>query len=87
MKSGLRLQGPGTFANVVITPDAVEGLSPEPAQDPLDGDRGLIRNWSLSSFSSLPNGKDPMYNEMPGAGQEWKTISSERNGLVYLSRV
>ena len=91
MKGGVHLEGPGTFANMVITPDAVEGLSPEPAKDPLDGDRGLIRNWRLSPFSALPNGKDPMYsdmpgNEMPGASQEWKTISTERNGLVNLSR-
>src|SRR5881275_356203 len=35
MQGGLRLQGPGTFANIVITPDAVDGLSPEPARDPL----------------------------------------------------
>ena len=86
MKGGLRLQGPGTFANMVITPDAVDGLSPEPARDPLDGDRRLVRDWRLSKFSALPNGKDPMYNEMPGASQEWKPISTERNGLVNLSR-
>ena len=86
MKGGLQLLGPGTFANLVITPDRVDGLSPEPAKDPLDGDRGLVRNWRLSMFSALPNGKDPMYNEMPGASQEWKTISTERNGLVNLSR-
>lgn len=87
LKGGLRLQGPATFANMVITPDAVEGLSPEPAKDPLEGDRGLVRNWRLSTFSALPNGKDPMYNEMPAASQEWKTVSTERNGLVNLSRV
>jgi hypothetical protein len=87
MKGGLRLQGPGTFANMVITPDAVDGLSPEPAKDPTDGDRGLVRNWRLSAFSALPNGKDAMYNEMPGDSQEWKPISTERNGLVNLSRV
>ena len=86
MKGGLQLQGPGTFANMVITPDAVDGLSPEPATDPLDGDRGLVRNWHLSTYSALPNGKDPMYDEMPGASQEWKTISTERNGLVNISR-
>jgi hypothetical protein len=87
MKGGLRLQGPGTFANLVITPDAVDGLSPEPASDPLDGDSGLVRNWHLSTFSALPNGKEPMYNEILGASQEWKTISTERNGLVNISRV
>jgi hypothetical protein len=86
MKGGLRLQGPGTFANMVITPDAVDGLSPEPARDPLDGDRGLVRNWRLSTFSALRHGKDPMYDEMPRASQEWKAIGTERNGLVNISR-
>ena len=87
LKGGLHLEGPGTFANMAITPDAVDGLSPEPARDPLDGDRGLVRNWRLSEFSPLPNGKDAMYIEMPAASREWKTIGTERNGLVNLSRV
>src|SRR5204862_4351401 len=82
VKGGLRLQGPGTFANMVITPDAVDDLSPEPVRDPLDADRGLVRNWLLSTFSALPKGKDPMYNEMPGASQGWKTISTDGTGLV-----
>ncbi|MFL6450027.1 MAG: hypothetical protein ACJ746_20455 [Bryobacteraceae bacterium] len=86
MKGGFQLQGPGTFANMVITPDAVEGLSPEPVQDPLDGERGLVRNWRLSKFSALPNGKDPVYSDMPGASDGWKTISTERKGLVNVSR-
>lgn len=86
IKGSLRLQGPGTFANLVITPGAVDGLSPEPARDPLDGDRGLVRNWRLSRFSALPKGKDALYDEMPGASQDWKPITTERNGLVNLSR-
>ncbi len=70
MKGDLQLQGPGTFANFVITPNAVESLSPEPVSDPLAGDRGLVRNWRLSTFSALPNSKDPAYNErLPGASQ------------------
>ena len=85
-KGGLRLQGPGTFANLVITPNAVERLSPEPARDPLDEDRGLVRDWRLSKFSALPNGKDPSYNEMPGAPQDWKAITTERRGLINISR-
>src|SRR3954471_15872121 len=87
MKGGLHLQGPATFANMVITPDAVAGLPPEPARDPLDEDMGLVRNWRLSEFSALPNGKDPVYSEIPGASKEWKTIGSERRGLVNISRV
>lgn len=87
MNGGLRLQGPATFANMVITPNVVDGLSPEPVRDPLDGDLGVVRNWHLSTASSLPNGNDPKYNEMPGALQAWKTISTERNGLINISRV
>src|ERR1051325_674695 len=60
MKGGGRLQGPATFANMVITPDAVDGLSPQPTGDPLEGDRGLVRNWRLSKFSALPKDKDPL---------------------------
>lgn len=86
LKGGLRLQGPATFANLVITPGAVEGLLPEPAADPSDGDRRLVRNWRLSAFSALAPGKEPMYSEMPGASQEWKAIRTERNGLVNISR-
>ena len=86
MQGGLRLRGPATFANLVITPDAVEGLSPEPIPDSLGADRGLVRNWRLSPFSALPNGKDPSYAEMPGALQAWKAIRTERGGLVNISR-
>jgi hypothetical protein len=85
MKGGLRLQGPATFANMVITPGAVEGLSPEPVKDLSEGDRGLVRNWRLSKFFELPGNKDPMYSDMP-ASPEWKRIGTERNGLVNLSR-
>jgi hypothetical protein len=87
LSGGLRLQGPATFANLVVTPGAVEGLSPEPAPDPTEADSGLVRNWSLSAFSSLPAGKAPAYAEMPGASQEWKSIRTERNGLVNISRL
>ena len=86
MTGGLRLQGPGTFANLVITPGVVDGLSPEPARDPSDVDHGLVRHWHLSPFSALPSGKDPTYHEMPNASQEWKPITAERNGLINLSR-
>jgi hypothetical protein len=71
---------------MVITPDLTDGLSPEPVRDPLDGDRGVVRHWRLSTFSALPNGKEPTYADMPGASQKWEAISTERNGLLNLSR-
>jgi hypothetical protein len=86
LEGGLHLQGPATFANMVITPGAVDGLSPDPMRDPMDGDHGLVRNWRVTAASTLPNGKVPVYSEMPDSSQEWKPISMERNGLVNLSR-
>jgi hypothetical protein len=86
MKGSLRLLGPATFANLVITPGAVEGLSPEPVKDPLEGDRRVVRNWRLSPFAELPTGKDAVYGDMPGASPEWKAIGTERNALVNISR-
>jgi hypothetical protein len=86
MNGGLHLEGPGTFANFTITPDAVDGLSPEPVQDASDSDRRLIRNWRLSKFSTLAEGREPGYNEIPAASAEWKPISAERGGLINLTR-
>ena len=84
---GLRLQGPGTFANMVITPGAVEGLPPQPATDPLETDGGLVRRWRLSPFSALPNGKEATYADMPAPSPEWRALSTERNGLANISRI
>jgi hypothetical protein len=86
MTGGLKLLGPATFANLVITPGAVEGLSPAPAKDPLESDRGVLRNWQLSKSSALPNGKDAVYSDMPAASPDWKAIGIERGGLVNISR-
>lgn len=82
----LRLQGPGTFANMMITAGAVDGLSPEPTRDPLDTDRGLVRQWHLSPYAALPIGKDATYQDMPGTSPTWRMLSAERNGLVNISR-
>src|SRR5262245_1667742 len=87
LTGGVRLQGPGTFANMVITPGAVDGLPPEPAADAADRDRGLVRHWHLSPFSALPNGQEPTYADMPGPSPEWKTLITERKGLANISRV
>ena len=86
IQGGLRLQGPATFANMVISSGAVEGLPPEPTRDPFEQDHGLVRDWRLSPFSALPAGKDPVYADMPDAGHGWKPIATERRGLVNLSR-
>jgi hypothetical protein len=85
MEGGIFLEGPGTFANLVITPGATDGLSPEPQPDSTSNDKRLVRNWQLSGWSSLDAGKEPAYSDLPANG--WSPIEAERAGLVNISRV
>jgi hypothetical protein len=55
-------------------------------RDPLEGDVGVVRRWRLSPFAALPKGKEPTYDDMPGASVAWRALSVERNGLVDISR-
>jgi hypothetical protein len=86
LEGGLLMQGPGTFANLTVIPGAVEGLSPEPAADPVESDKRFVRDWLVSPSASLPDGKEPAFAEMPDASQAWTALSAERGGLVNLSR-
>ena len=60
MEGGIFLQGPGTFANLVVTPGARDGLAPEPEPDSTRHDKRLVRNWQLSAWSVLDAGKEPV---------------------------
>ena len=84
LEGGILMQGPGSFANLTIAPDVVEGLSPEPLKDASEDDKHLLRGWMVSSPAVLADGKEPAYAEMPGDG--WTPLSAERGGLVDLRR-
>lgn len=85
MEGGIFLQGPGTFANLVVTPGATDGLAPEPEPDSTDSNKRLVRNWQLSAWSVLDAGKEPVYSDLPANG--WSPIEAERAGLVNISRI
>jgi hypothetical protein len=82
----MALAGPGFFANVSVTPDAVEGLSAKPDQDPTAGDGRYVRNWQVSPFSTLAKDAAPAIGDLPATSAAWTTLAAERNGLVNLSR-
>lgn len=81
----IQLRGPAVFANLTVTPGAVEGLSPQPALDPTADDAGLVRQWQLGPQTPAQFGKDPSFSEAP-AGNAWKLIIAGRFGLVNLNR-
>ena len=85
-EGGLLLQGPGFFANLSVTPDAVEGLSAQAEKDATAEDRHFVRNWQLAPYSALPADKEPSAADLPDPSAAWLPLAAERNGLVNITR-
>ncbi len=81
----IQLRGPAVFANLTITPGAVEGLSPQPTLDPAATDAGMVRQWQLGPQTSVRPGQDPAFSEAP-SGIDWKPVTADHSGLVNLNR-
>ena len=86
-EGGLMLAGPGVFANLVVTPDATEGLPANPEPDPTAADDRYLRHWKLSPYAKLAPGQAPALADMPDASAKWLDLEAERDGLVNASRV
>lgn len=82
----IAFSGRGIFANLVITPNAVEGLSPQAGFDPIYQDIRYIRNWSVSQPVPFAFGRDIQNEDLPNDETEWQPISAERMGLINLTR-
>jgi hypothetical protein len=83
----LALLGPGAFKNVVVTPQAIEGLAPGAGADPTAGDPHFVRHWQIAPFSTLPEGNESGVTDMPGPSTSWRPLVAERSALVNISRI
>jgi hypothetical protein len=83
----LIFEGPGFFANLAVTPGAVEGLSPDPEKDPALDDPRYVRNWRIAPFYLLKTDAVPNAMDLPKSSAEWKTLAAERGGLVNVTRL
>ena len=81
----IQLRGPAVFANLSVTPGAVEGLSAQPTVDPTAGDAGMVRQWQLGPQTPAEPGRDPLPSGAPRAGA-WRPVIAGRFGLVNLNR-
>jgi len=86
LEGGLMFEGPGIFANLTVTPNAVEGLSPKPEKDATASDRRYVRTWQIAPFSALANDRQPTFGDLPSPAAAWHTVVAERGGLVNVSR-
>lgn len=83
---GTGFPGQAVFANLVVKPDATEGLSAEAGADITKHDTRYIRSWYVSQPDSLPFGRDVNGFMLPKSDSGWESIQTERRGLVNLSR-
>jgi hypothetical protein len=86
LEGGLLLHAPGFFANLTITPDAIEGLASQPAKEALAEDCCLVRKWQITPYAALPAGLEPSLANEPAPSAEWRALATERGGLVNVSR-
>jgi hypothetical protein len=86
-EGGLMLQGPGIFADLAVTPDAVEHLPGDPEKDATALDDRYVRHWQVSPFSKLAADQAPTLADLPPSSAAWSPLEAERGGLVNASRV
>lgn len=95
---GISLSGNVTYANVVIKPNATEGLSPAAGYTSTYSDTRYLRNWMVSASKDFPFEKDliiplpSMYgkltaSDLPDSTTQWKPIKAESRGIINLSRI
>ena len=82
----IAFEGEAIIANLVIKPNAVEGLSPLAGIDPTDNDPRYLRHWQLSQPAVIPKGIDFSYDLLPKPDAAWTPIEAERRGLINLTR-
>lgn len=91
--------GQVTIANLVIKPDAVEGLSPAQGYISTYNDTRYLRNWQVSPASDFPYGKEIVpaalpymggtraKHDLPDSTTKWTMITAEDRGIVNLTRL
>ncbi len=95
---GISLSGNVIYANLTITPDTTEGLSPEPGYTGIYNDTRYLKSWQVSAPKDFPFGKDlimplpSMYgkltqSELPDSTTQWTSIQAENRGIINLSRI
>jgi hypothetical protein len=82
----LSLAGSAAYANLVVKPDIVEGLPPEPEADPTASDQRYLRTWEMAPPVRLAEGVEPSMADVPSTSAAWVTTHAEDYGLINLAR-
>ena len=93
----ISLTGNVIYANLVIKPNATEGLPSQPGYNSTYSDTRYIRNWQLGPSIDFPFGKEPIIalpsmhgtlqrSQLPDSAMQWLPIKAESRGIVNVSR-
>jgi hypothetical protein len=82
----IAFDGQVIISNVVVKPNVVEGLSPEPGLDLTQNDIRYLRKWQVTRPVELKGTVDFDYSFFPGDTTQWENVTAERNGLINLTR-
>lgn len=83
---GISLNGNAIFANLVIHPNATEGLPATPGYDPTRYDPRYLREWTVTQPVDFPMGRDVAEQDLPDSTTQWQPLHAEHRALVNLSR-
>jgi hypothetical protein len=83
---GTGFPGQAIFANLIVKPNNTESLSVLAGADISRHDTRYIRNWEVSKPDTLDYGKELNIFMIPKDKSDWGKITSERRGLINLSR-
>ncbi|GAB4056034.1 hypothetical protein [Spirosoma litoris] len=94
----LSLSGLVNYANLLIKPDATEGISPEAGYASIYNDTRYLRNWMVSAPIVFPFGKELILglsstygkgvaSELPDSTTQWQPLKAGSRGVVNLSRL
>ncbi len=94
---GISLGGNAVFANLVIRPDATEGLPATAGYDPTINDSQYLRDWQVSEPLDFPVERNmvlnlpsmfgtPVESDFPDSTTRWTPIRAEHRALVNLTR-
>ena len=94
----ISLNGNVIYANLVLKPNATEGLNPAPGYIAALNDSRYLRNWMLGPEKKFPFGQDLRFplpsqhgllnaSDLPDSTASWREIKAEPRGIVNVSRV
>jgi hypothetical protein len=93
----ISLSGNVIYANLVIKPNAIEGLSPDAGYISTYNDTRYLKNWMVSPAVDFPFGKEVIIllpsahgklvqSDLPDSSTQWSPVKAESRCVINLSR-